>query len=162
MKRILLGCALIVWTALSGAAESVRMAPDFDLPDAAGKTVRLSDFRGKQAVYLDFWASWCIPCRKSFPWMNELQARYPNLKIVAVNVDERREDADKFLAAIPARFPIVFDSKSTVAKAYNLKAMPASFLVDREGVVRMEHKGFRQEDAAALEKQLASLLQPGK
>jgi cytochrome c biogenesis protein CcmG, thiol:disulfide interchange protein DsbE len=149
----------LAWTAAVGAAETGRPAPDFALPDAAGKTVRLSDYRGKQPVYLDFWASWCVPCRQSFPWMNELSSRYPNLKIVAVNLDERREDADKFLAAVPARFALAFDPKGGVARIYDLKGMPTSFLIDRQGVLRREHRGFRRDDGAALEQQLAEFLE---
>lgn len=151
--------AILAWATAVGAAEPGRPAPDFTLPDAAGKTVRLSDYRGKQPVYLDFWASWCVPCRQSFPWMNALQSRYPKLKIVAVNLDERREDADKFLAAVPARFALAFDPKGGVARAYDLKGMPTSFLIDRQGVLRREHRGFRQDDGAALEKQLAAFLE---
>lgn len=150
--------ALLAWTTAVAAVETGRPAPDFALPDAAGKTVRLSDYRGKQPVYLDFWASWCVPCRQSFPWMNELSSRYPDLKIVAVNLDEHRADADRFLAAVPARFAIAFDPKGGIARAYDLKAMPTSFLIDRQGVLRREHRGFRRDDGAVLEKQLAAFL----
>jgi cytochrome c biogenesis protein CcmG/thiol:disulfide interchange protein DsbE len=152
----------MTWAALAGAVELGSPAPDFTLTDGAGNVVRLSDFRGKQAVYLDFWASWCIPCRKSFPWMNELQARHPNLKIIAVNLDERRQDADKFLAAVPARFSVVYDPRSGVGRAYDLKAMPASFLIDRQGVLRLVHKGFREDDAPFLEQQFSAVIGAAK
>ncbi len=155
--RAISAAFLIACAATAFAAETDRPAPDFALPDGSGKTVRLSDFRGKQPVYLDFWASWCIPCRKSFPWMNELQSRYPGVKIIAVNLDEQREDADRFLSAVPARFAIAFDPKAAMARAYDVKVMPSSFLIDREGVLRVEHRGFRDNDGAALEKQFASL-----
>jgi cytochrome c biogenesis protein CcmG/thiol:disulfide interchange protein DsbE len=158
MTRILVAILMLAFAPLALAVETGRAAPDFTVTDGGGKAIRLSEYRGKQAIYVDFWASWCIPCRNSFPWMNELQSRFPNIKILAINLDERREDADRFLAAVPARFPIAFDPKGAVARSYDVKVMPSSMLIDADGVVRLEHRGFRAGDAAALEKQLATLL----
>ena len=132
------------------AVELGEKAPDFVLQDASGAEVRLSDFTAKGPVYLDFWASWCGPCRKSFPWMNELQTQQPGLKVVAVNLDKRREEADRFLADNKPGFSILFDPSGGVAEAWKLKGMPTSYLIDREGIVRVVHRGFRPGDGEKL------------
>ena len=97
-----------------------------------------------QVVYLDFWASWCVPCRLSFPWMDELQREYggKGLTIIAVNVDHDGEAARQFLEQVPASFRIVYDPSGKIAQKYPLKGMPTSFLIGRDGAVRFEHEGF--------------------
>jgi thiol-disulfide isomerase/thioredoxin len=97
-----------------------------------------------QVVYLDFWASWCVPCRLSFPWMNELQREYgaKGFTIVAVNVDHDAAAARQFLDQIPASFKIVYDPDGKIARHYAMKGMPTSFLIGRNGTVRFEHDGF--------------------
>ena len=79
-------------------------------------------------IYVDFWASWCIPCRQSFPWMNNLKAKYQadGLTIISVNLDHSRTLANEFLAEIPADFPVIFDPKGLIARKYKLKGMPSS------------------------------------
>ena len=101
-------------------------APNFRL-EGQHKQINLSDFRG-QIVYLDFWASWCQPCRKSFTWMNKMQSLYgaDGFKVIAINLDESRAKADKFLQKIPAKFDVAFDSRGKTAEAYNVKAMPST------------------------------------
>ena len=118
------------------AVEFGKPAPDFDLQNIKQEAVKLSSYQGK-VVYLDFWASWCGPCRQTFPWMNQLQAKYgkDGFEIVAVNIDKKRPDADKFLAQIAAEFTVLFDNKLNVARSYELKAAPTSFLIDRAGNV---------------------------
>lgn len=103
----------------------------------------LSAYKGK-VVYLDFWASWCNPCRVSFPWMNDLQETYGRrgLVIIAVNVDHDRELADEFLQANNAKFKIVYDPDGKIARQYNFKDMPTSFLIGRDGKVHYVHNGF--------------------
>jgi thiol-disulfide isomerase/thioredoxin len=135
-----------------------RPAPSFDVPGASSN-VRLSDLKGK-VVYVDFWASWCAPCKQSFPWMNEMQAKYGprGLQIVGVTVDRKREDADKFLASTPARFLVAYDTTGKVAEAYQPKGMPTSFLIGADGVVRAVHVGFREGDREALEREIEAAL----
>ena len=113
-----------------------------------------------QVVYLDFWASWCGPCRQSFPWMQALKNSYESqgLAIVAVNVDMDRADADKFLAQFKPTFDVRFDPQGTLAEHYNIKTMPSSVLIDRHGVTRFNHMGFRPVDGALYEAQLRELL----
>lgn len=141
------------------AAEPGAAAIDFTLADARGEPVKLPALRGSP-VYLDFWASWCGPCVKSFPWMNEIQQRHGarGLKIIAVNLDQKRGDADRFLARVPAEFPVLFDPEGRVARAYGLKGMPTSYLIDRQGRVLMEHVGFRDSSREELETALTRLL----
>jgi thiol-disulfide isomerase/thioredoxin len=105
----------------------------------------LTSYRGK-VVLLDFWASWCEPCRRSFPWLSAMQDKYGSdgLVVVGVNVDRERDDADRFLASTPARFRVVYDPQGELATQYNLMGMPSSFLFDAEGRLVATHVGFRQ------------------
>lgn len=133
------------------AAEPGSLAPDFTLP-GTNSAIHLSDYKGK-IVYLDFWASWCGPCKQSFPWMNTLQSRYASqgLKIVAVNLDVNSADGRRFLDAVPAMFDIAFDPKGTLGRSYAVKGMPTSLLIDRDGKVISQHIGFNPEARAQLE-----------
>ena len=144
------------------AQEVGQPAPAFDVPGSSGN-VRLADMKGK-VVYVDFWASWCAPCKQSFPWMNEMQAKYGprGLQIVGVTVDRKREDAEKFLAATPAKFAVAYDTTGQVAGAYKPKGMPTSFLIGADGVVRAVHVGFKDSDRAELEKQIEAQLVAAK
>ena len=113
-----------------------------------------------QVVYLDFWASWCIPCKKSFPWMNEMHRKYKDqgLKIIAVNVDENPADADKFLADTPAEFTILRDPDGALAEHYKLIGMPTSLLFDTEGKLVSRHAGFKKSKTKSYEAELKQLL----
>ncbi len=134
-------------------------APDFKL-DGQQKQIKLSDYRG-QIVYLDFWASWCQPCRKSFTWMNKMQSLYgeEGFKIIAINLDESRNKADKFLQQIPANFDVAFDPRGNTAESYNVKAMPSSYLIDKHGNVIHANLGFRGNDEEKLEAIIRKLIQ---
>jgi len=103
----------------------------------------LSEYQGK-VVYLDFWASWCVPCRKSFPWMNKIQQQYSTdeLVVIAVNLDKKRELADAFLRENPAKFKIIYDPKGLLAKKYHVKGMPSSAMFNRDGKPVVAHTGF--------------------
>ncbi|PCI08965.1 MAG: redoxin [Gammaproteobacteria bacterium] len=135
-----------------------QKAPDFELP-SDNKKIILSDLKGK-VVYLDFWASWCIPCRKSFPWMNEMHAKYDNKKfvIVAVNLDSSKTDAQKFLKKVPAKFIIAYDPDGEIASKYKLKVMPSSYLIDKTGTLVYGHKGYREGDVNVIENKIQKLL----
>ena len=110
---------------------------------AAAKGLDLSAYKGK-VVYLDFWASWCNPCRQSFPWMNTVREMYAgkDFVIVAVNVDHDRELAQEFLQDNPADFKIVYDPDGDIAEQFSFRDMPTSYLIDRDGKVRYVHRGF--------------------
>jgi len=118
--------------------------------DGAHKS--LNDFKGK-LVYLDFWASWCVPCRKSFPWMNEVSTKYKTkgLEVIAVNLDKDRAMVAKFLQHYPANFKIAYDQAGLSAEKFNVQVMPTSILISRNGNIITKHSGFRKKDREALE-----------
>lgn len=143
---------LLVSSAL--AATVGEKAPALDLPGAKGQ-IQLDAYKGK-TVYLDFWASWCGPCKQSFPWMNAMQKRYgaKGLQIVGINLDQKQEDATAFLAANPALFDIAFDPSGKTPKTFGIQGMPTSFLISPEGKVLMVHQGFNEEGQTELEKRI--------
>jgi thiol-disulfide isomerase/thioredoxin len=140
------------------ALDKGAAAPAFDLPGKDG-AVQLAKYQGK-VVYVDFWASWCGPCRQSFPWMNEMQAKYgaKGLQVVGVNLDAKSDDARRFLAETPARFTIAFDPAGATPRAYGIKGMPSSVLIGPDGKVLYEHAGFKEADRAALEQVIKKAL----
>jgi cytochrome c biogenesis protein CcmG/thiol:disulfide interchange protein DsbE len=115
-------------------------------PAHAADDFSLEAYRG-QIVWLDFWASWCTPCRRSFPWMNEIVERYADqgLVIVGVNVDRERNLADEFLRETPANFSIVYDPEGELAKQFEVLGMPSSYLIDQDGNVISSHIGFKRD-----------------
>lgn len=145
-------------TLFFGSYVYAQQAPVFELP-GKNKTINLENYRGK-VVFLDFWASWCVPCRKSFPWMNDIQTRYggENFTIIAINLDSSKADALRFLQKIPANFDIAFDPEGRVASKYNIKAMPSSYLIDRKGNLVFVHKGFRESDKNKVENKIKQLI----
>jgi thiol-disulfide isomerase/thioredoxin len=153
--------ALLAAAADVAAVGAGAPAPAFALPTAGGDTVALDRLRGR-IVYVDFWASWCGPCRRSFPWMNEMHAKYGGrgLTIVGINVDKRRPDAERFLQQTPATFTIVYDPAGKTPEAYAVKGMPSSYLIDGAGNVVAVESGFRDEQKAELEARIRSLLPP--
>jgi len=146
-----LSMAMAIAAPAAAAFDVGTPAPAFDLAGLDGQ-VSLARYQGK-LVYVDFWASWCGPCRQSFPWMNEMQAKYGarGLQIIGVNLDAKNADARAFLAATPAQFSIAFDPAGATPKQYGLKGMPSSYLIGRDGKLVMTHMGFNQNDRAALE-----------
>ena len=121
---------------------------------------KLTELQG-QVVYLDFWASWCGPCRKSFPWMNEMQTKYKaqGFTIVSVNVDSEKELADKFLSNNPANFTVIYDPKGKIARQFKLKGMPSSYLINKEGKIVSAHVGFVEKKKPIYEQAIKQLIQ---
>ena len=151
--------ALCLAAGAASAAEVGAAAPPFTLPTAQETTISLERLRG-QVVYVDFWASWCGPCRRSFPWMGELQQRYGSrgFTVVAINVDAKRDDAERFLRQYPAAFAVAYDAAGATPRAYDVKAMPSSYLVDREGRIAGVEHGFLDERRAAVEDAIRALV----
>ena len=129
----MLRSALVVATALLAALSAPAWADSL-----------VSEREGK-VVVVDFWASWCVPCRRSFPWMNAMMDKYADdgLVIVAVNLDKDRGDADAFLAEVPANFELEFDPDASIAREYGVEAMPSSFVFGRDGELVAKHLGFK-------------------
>jgi thiol-disulfide isomerase/thioredoxin len=138
---------------LGFAASAAQAAPPPELGEIKGKV-----------VWVDFWASWCAPCRRSFPWLNQMQTKYAaqGLEVVGVNLDSEKSAADKFLKEVPARFTLKFDPAGKLATKFSVQAMPSSFLLDAAGNVLASHAGFRLTDAAQFEAQIKTALAGGK
>ena len=128
-------------------------------PNPSPQLLDLEAYQG-EVVLLDFWASWCGPCRDSFPWMQEVQREYGErgLRVIAVNVDEDRAAAEAFLASYNVDFQIAYDPEGTLPSAYNLPAMPSSVLIDRDGTIAYRHAGFRKKDRKGYAKRIEALL----
>jgi thiol-disulfide isomerase/thioredoxin len=125
------------------SAVTSKNTPNVSVHTADGANVRLADYKGR-VVLIDFWASWCPPCKTSFPALDAIYREYAEqgLEVLAVNVDERRRDADAFLDAHPHRLTVLFDPKGVAPEAFGIKGMPSSFLIDRAGTIRFTHMGY--------------------
>jgi peroxiredoxin len=152
--------ALLLAGPPAGAVEIGQKAPEFTAPALDGPTrLSLGAFRGK-VVYLDFWASWCPPCLTSLPLLEELRKEFPNdqFQILAVNVDQDPAKARAFLERTRVGYPSASDPKGRIPESFGIETMPTSFLIDRRGVVRHVHRGFRKGDVAGLRERIAHLI----
>ncbi len=155
---ILLGFSL---ASMTQAVEVGEPAPDFTLPaiEDSDTEITLSELRGK-VVYVDFWASWCAPCLLSLPLYNDIYNKYSDqgLEVVGINIDNPIEDGLDFLLDTPLDFKIPADPDGETSTLYDVYGMPTSFLIDRDGVVRMVHEGFRNGDIELIDEEIRSLL----
>lgn len=137
-------CQFVLANSALAAGELEGPAPDFTLKSNSGANIRLSELRG-QVVLINFWASWCGPCRQEMPLLDQIQQKYQKLgfTILGVNVDDDPAKADKILKDIPVTFPVLYDSTSVVSELYNVDAMPTTVIVDRDGKMRFLHRGFK-------------------
>ena len=144
MRKIGIGLAFLAIT-----VSNVAMASSFDL----------TAYRGK-VVYLDFWASWCGPCKQSFPWLSEMEHQFKSrdFVVVAVNVDHDHERALNFLSEFSAEFPIIYDPAGTIATEYKVSGMPSAVLIDRTGHIRYQHAGFSTKKKDQYEEHIETLL----
>jgi peroxiredoxin len=149
--------AMLATTSLVGASAS--MAPSFSLPSRAGDSVSLGQLKGR-VVMLNFWASWCGPCRQEMPLLDQMHKRYSALgfTLVGVNVDANSKDAEDWLSKTPVSFPVLFDRDSKVSAMYDVKAMPSTVFIDRKGNVRYLHKGYKPGDEGEYLNQIRALL----
>ena len=143
-KNVVTVAVSLVFSWAVFAVELSGPAPDFTLKSRDGKNVRLSELRG-QVVMINFWASWCGPCRQEMPHLEAIHNEYVDygFTLLGINVDEKQELAEKLLAQIPVSFPILFDPSSSVSKQYNVDAMPTTILIDRDGNLRHLHRAYR-------------------
>ena len=162
MKYIIRLTALmsLLFLALSVNAGTITgKAPDFTLKSNSGKNLRLSDFRG-QVVMINFWASWCGPCRQEMPILDQLSKRYGKLgfTLLGVNVEQDSSKANAYLKDIPVSFPILYDTANQTSKLYNVNAMPTTVLVDRNGNMRFIHHGYKPGYENDYKKQIKALI----
>ena len=139
-------CSFVVSTLLATAPANAgdAAAPDFTLPAKSGPSIQLSQYKGK-VVMLNFWASWCVPCRTEMPLMDQIYKKMApaGFVLLAVNVDPDSADALKFLSQVPVSFPIAYDRDNKVAKIYGVETMPSTVFIDRKGHVRQLHRGYK-------------------
>lgn len=145
---------------LSGAASAGDApAPSFTLPARGGSTIQLAQFKG-QVVMINFWASWCVPCRQEMPLLETIYKKYKPLgfTLIGVNVEPDQKDAESFLKQTPVSFPVLFDAKSQVSGLYNVQVMPTTVFIDRKGNVRMVHQSYQPGAENLYLDQIRSLL----
>ncbi|SMF45428.1 Peroxiredoxin [Alteromonadaceae bacterium Bs31] len=162
ISPFLVGFLLCFGAASAFAIESGKVAPALTLKTLKNhqqQQIKLEDYKGK-VVYLDFWASWCGPCRDSFPVLDELRAKYveAGFEVVGVNLDENTSDADGFLKKFPVKFPLAADPSGRSAEIYQLKGMPSAYVIDKKGVVRHIVVGFDKDEKKNLEPLIAQLV----
>jgi len=151
---------LFLYATATMAEHLDELSPTCSLTTLEGTPAHnLQELKGK-VVYVDFWASWCPPCIKSFPFLNELenQLKEQGLQVIGVNLDEKVADAQAFLASHPVDFSIVADPSKQCAKSFEVMAMPTSYLIDRKGNIRHIHRGFRSGETEELRALISQLL----
>ncbi|HEY5604210.1 MAG TPA: TlpA disulfide reductase family protein [Gammaproteobacteria bacterium] len=158
-KASLLSLILFLLAITAVPVLAAQPAPNLTLKTLNNQDLKISELKG-DVVYVDFWATWCPPCRQSFPWMEEMHQRYSNLgfKIVAISLDTKRDVIDQFLKTMTTNFTIAHDPGGESATAFQVKGMPSSYLIDRKGNVHLTHMGFNDRDKAKLESQIKDLI----
>jgi len=162
-KHIFLLLIMLATSAFSIAAQSAKAdlgkAPGFTLKSYSGKNLKLSEYRG-QVVLLNFWASWCGPCRQEMPLLNDLHKKYKKLgfSVMGVNVEEDSAKARKIVKEVKLKFPVLFDTKNKVSELYQVSAMPSTVIIDRNGNMRYVHKGYKPGDMSAYKKWVKKLI----
>ncbi len=146
IKRLLVAVALsaIAATSLASSGLVGNKAPDFALKSSTGENLRLSEYRG-EVVMINFWATWCGPCRQEMPLLDDLYNRYERVgfKLLGVNIDDNSQRAIDMMRELGVNFPVLFDASKDVSKLYEVNAMPVTVILDREGNVRHVHQGYK-------------------
>ena len=155
----LLALFLMTLAMVNGSAEVGQAAPEFALPDMSGQPVSLQDYAG-EVVLINFWASWCGPCREEMPLLDQLSERYGPMgfTMLGVNVEEDSSLADRFLTGTPVSFPILYDRENAVSELYDVIAMPTTVLVDRQGNIRFVHHGYEAGNENEYQDQIRTLI----
>jgi peroxiredoxin len=161
LKNLILGLTLSVVAATSLASSGLtgQAAPDFALKSSSGENLRLSEYRG-DVVMVNFWATWCGPCRQEMPLLDELYLRYERVgfSLLGVNIDDDSRKAMRMVSELGISFPVLFDSRKEVSKLYEVDAMPVTVLIDREGTIRYVHHGYKPGYEEKYLDQIRSLL----
>jgi len=164
--RLLVLSPFIVQVRGSNAVSKVSpevgyLAPDFALPNLDGKTVRLSDYQGKRGVFINFWATWCPPCRLEMPTMEKVYQEYQSqgLEILAVSIDAGPKGAiESFMRELKLTFPLLLDPEMEVMRMYKFFALPSSVLIDKQGIIRFKEQGYRDWTLPESRKKLEQIL----
>ena len=164
---LLVALSVGIWTespylwANDARPEEGHFAPDFTLKTFEGKTVRLSELRGKKVVLINFWATWCPPCRLEMPTMQQIYSEYKGkgFEILAVNIEpDAKEEIRDFIKELRLTFPVLLDSNMKVTRQYRLFGLPVSVLIDRQGIIRGKEIGYHDWTDKESRKQVESLL----
>ena len=144
LRIILLVLAIFMGSSLASSGLTGQTAPDFVLKSATGENLRLSEYRG-DVVMINFWATWCGPCRQEMPLLDELYGRYQRVgfNLLGINIDDDSRRAMAMVNELGISFPVLFDEDKKVSKLYEVEAMPLTILLDREGTVRHVHHGYQ-------------------
>ncbi|MFG6459423.1 TlpA disulfide reductase family protein [Roseateles sp. BYS96W] len=158
VRRLLTGVLLATLAGVCAAAPAAT-APDFTLRTTDGKNLRLAEQRGR-VVLVNFWATWCAPCRQEMPLLNQLYQKYQGsgFTLLGVNVDEDSRNAINVATKLGVSFPVLLDADKAVSKRYDLSSMPSTLLIDRDGKVRYVHRGYQAGFEALYEQQIRELL----
>lgn len=159
LHKKILGVGLALATGLFSLGVVADPAPDFTLQSSTGENVRLAEQRG-QVVMLNFWASWCGPCRKEMPLLDEMSKRYSAAGFVlyGVNVEEDNTDAKKLIKDLGVSFSILYDTESKASSLYNIDAMPTTVVIDKKGEVRFVNRGYKEGDENKYRDQIRELI----
>lgn len=153
--------ALAVWLPCGASAANLvgQPAPDFVLRSLGSENLRLSEHLG-DVVLINFWATWCGPCRQEMPLLDEIHSKYKlaGLTLLSINIDDNAERAADMAKALKVSYPVLFDERKEVSRAYQVGSMPLTVLVDREGVVRYISEGFKPGSEKRYTEQLRKLL----
>ncbi len=158
--RLLLGAALALSATLAGAAVTPQApAPNFTLPTADGQNLALQEQRGR-VVLINFWATWCGPCKQEMPHLNRLHEKYRSagLVLLGVNIDDDPRNGIAGAAKLGLKFPVLLDADKRVSRLYDLASMPSTVVIDRDGRVRYLHRGYREGYELNYEQQIRELL----
>lgn len=144
LRIILLVLSIFMGSSLASSGLTGQTAPDFVLRSSTGENLRLSEYRG-DVVMINFWATWCGPCRQEMPLLDELYGRYQRVgfSLLGINIDDDSRRAMAMVKELGVRFPVLFDEEKKVSKLYEVEAMPLTILLDREGTVRHIHYGYK-------------------
>jgi peroxiredoxin len=161
MRNILLGlaCSAFAAAALAASGLTGQSAPDFALKSSSGENLRLSEYRG-DVVLVNFWATWCGPCRQEMPLLDQMYTKYERVgfSLLGVNIDENSSKAMNMVSELGVSFPVLFDTRKEVSKLYEVDAMPVTVIIDREGTVRYVHHGYKPGYEQMYLDQIKSLL----
>ena len=159
LRIILLVLSIFMGSSLASSGLTGQTAPDFVLKSSTGENLRLSEYRG-DVVMINFWATWCGPCRQEMPLLDELYGRYQRVgfSLLGVNIDDDSRRAMAMVKELGVRFPVLFDEEKKVSKLYEVEAMPLTILLDREGTVRHIHYGYKPGYEQKYQNEIRSLL----